>query len=141
MVGMLGAQEPGVARAEEHAAARKRGALGNQGLHQRLRLRAGLAPDERVAGAHDARKLQRSSPSSLYDAGSEIGSMCVNTPAFGTIERMRDSISSESWCACATVQASGTSRWNETNRRAAPPPGRDAREDTAERGANSLESV
>ncbi len=44
--------------------------------------------------------------------------MWVVIEAFGTIERMRDSISSESWCALATVQESGTSRWKATKRRA-----------------------
>ena len=44
--------------------------------------------------------------------------MWVKTPAFGTMERMRASISSESWCACATDQASGTRKWKETKRRA-----------------------
>ena len=44
--------------------------------------------------------------------------MCVSIRAFGTIERIRASISSESWCACATVHESGTRKWNETKRRA-----------------------
>src|SRR3954469_10804674 len=118
MVRMLRAQQAGIARADKCSAARERGALGDQHLDQRLRLGAGLPPDERIAGPDHVRQLQRSKPSSLYEAGSEIGSICVKTPAFGTIERMRASISSESWCACATDHASGTRRWNETKRRA-----------------------
>ena len=45
--------------------------------------------------------------------------MWVNTAAFGTAMRMRASISSDRRCARDTLQRSGTSRWNETKRRAA----------------------
>ena len=54
-VGMLGLHDAGVARAEEASHFAERGALGNQRLDERLRLRARLAPHDPVAAAYTDR--------------------------------------------------------------------------------------
>jgi len=98
MIGMLGTYQTRIARTDEGAAAGEGGALRDQRFDERLRLGAGLTPNEGVARTDDAREIdvQRSSPWSSYDAGSEIGSMWVKIAAFGTMARMRASISSDS---------------------------------------------
>jgi len=54
MVGVLGTHETGIARSEEDAAAGKGAALREQGFDERLRLGAGLAPDEAITWPDDA---------------------------------------------------------------------------------------
>ena len=52
MVRMPGLHDPGVVDAEKYAGTGKCRALRDQGLHQRLRLSAGLAADDSVAGTN-----------------------------------------------------------------------------------------
>ena len=52
MVCMPGLHDPGVVDAEKQAGTGKGRALRDQGLHQRLRLGAGLAADDSVAGSN-----------------------------------------------------------------------------------------
>ena len=52
MVGVPGLDDAREARAHEHACAGERGALRDQGFHQGLRLGAGLAPQDAVAGTN-----------------------------------------------------------------------------------------
>ena len=58
VVGVFRLDDAGVVDAEEQARAGKRGALGDQRFHQRLRFAAGLAGDDAVAGPDDAREVR-----------------------------------------------------------------------------------
>ena len=69
MVGVLGLDDAGVARAEEEASAGEPGALRDQGLEQCLRLRAGLPADDSVAGTNDTSQVHHAAD---YDRRPEV---------------------------------------------------------------------